>query len=175
MHAADEFWWYYCKTTYPKSFDSCSVLEVGSQNINGSVRIHFTNNIEYIGVDWVAGKDVDIVCLAHEMKFDHQFDTIISSNTLEHDPYWRKSLRVMVSYLKPTGMMFLSWGGPHTSVHRLECSPLGKFHPKSMKIIQDYLEKLGLTIVECISSEDFLKLYAVTLDDQGCINLVARR
>jgi SAM-dependent methyltransferase len=173
MHKGDEIWWEYCRDKYPKSFTNCSVIEIGSYDINGTVRKYFTNCPDYIGIDWREGPSVDIVVLAHEMRFDRQFDTIISSNTLEHDPYWNASLRVMCEYLKPGGMLLMSWGGPNSAKHREEHSPVGDYHPKSLDDVEGCITKYGLKIVESLSSKDFLKRVGSTENDQGVLNLVA--
>ena len=47
------------KKIYPEFFKNVKVLELGSRNINGTVRDVF-DNCEFIGVDWVVGKDVDV-------------------------------------------------------------------------------------------------------------------
>ena len=46
------------KTDYPKFFQSVSVLEVGSLDINGSLRDLF-QDCNYLGVDVATGKGVD--------------------------------------------------------------------------------------------------------------------
>ena len=55
----------FVKNKFPDYFDNKKVLEVGSLNINGSVRQFFTN-CDYIGLDVGEGKDVDIVCQGQE-------------------------------------------------------------------------------------------------------------
>lgn len=50
----------FLRESMPNYFNSKKALEIGSLNINGSVRTFFTN-CEYTGIDVAHGKDVDIV------------------------------------------------------------------------------------------------------------------
>src|SRR5215831_11662977 len=49
------------KNLFPDKFTNQDVLEIGSQNINGSIRELFTGG-NYLGIDLGCGKDVDLVC-----------------------------------------------------------------------------------------------------------------
>ena len=95
------------------------VLEVGSYNVNGSVRDHFHNFSSYTGVDFRPGPNVDEVCLAHDMDFDVKFDVVISSSMLEHDRHWRDSITNMESHLKDDVILLLSWGAANNDPHGL--------------------------------------------------------
>jgi len=46
---------------FPEQFSDKKVLEVGSLNINGSIRQFFTE-CDYLGIDVGPGVDVDLVC-----------------------------------------------------------------------------------------------------------------
>jgi len=156
MHLTCMKWLEHCRDEYPKHFNDCSVLEMGSLNINGSIRPYFTN-CEYIGVDWINGSTVDVVSLAHEVKFKKKFKTIISSSMLEHDPYWKKSLTNMVKLLAQDGGLFLSWGGIGNPPHCLEHSPTGTgFHPLKGSLVFDHLTKVGLYIHEFGHEDSFM-------------------
>lgn len=72
------------------------VLEVGSANVNGSVRPlieRFCSPVEYIGVDIQPDRGVEVV-LSVERIVDHfgpnSFDVVISTEMLEHVRDWRK-------------------------------------------------------------------------------------
>jgi hypothetical protein len=49
------------KNKKPEAFTGVEVLEVGSLNINGTVR-DFFDSTRYIGADVAEGRDVDVVC-----------------------------------------------------------------------------------------------------------------
>lgn len=68
-------------------FQDCKVLEIGSLNINGTVR-DFFQNCDYIGLDVAPGKDVDVVCQGQSYSVpDNSFDNVISCEAMEHNPY----------------------------------------------------------------------------------------
>lgn len=93
---------------HPFYFINSKVLEIGSLNINGSVRSLF-HQCNYMGVDVGAGKDVDIVCLGHKFNDpDGSYDTVISCETLEHDPYWSLTFRNMIRLCKPGGLVLMT-------------------------------------------------------------------
>lgn len=108
MHPAQKQWCEELKRTFPHYFSDKKVLEVGSLDVNGNNRYLF-ENCEYTGVDVIAGKNVDIVCIAHEFNAQPcSFDVVFSTNALEHDMYYPLTLRKMVELLKPCGLMFFS-------------------------------------------------------------------
>jgi len=76
------------KDRFPQHFKGVKVLEIGSLNINGTVRIFF-EDCTYIGVDLALGKDVDLISKGHELTFKNKsFDTVISCECFEHDKHW---------------------------------------------------------------------------------------
>lgn len=78
------------------------VLEVGSLNVNGTVRELFGS--DYIGVDMRDGPGVDMVAEAHKLPFeDESFDVVISTEMLEHDAQFWLSLPEMGRVLRPAG------------------------------------------------------------------------
>lgn len=87
-----------------------SVLEVGSQDVNGSVRPFFHK--EYIGVDIVEGRGVDICAPAHSLPFDDEtFDVVVTTEMLEHDHRFWDSMPEMARVLKPGGTFLLTTRG----------------------------------------------------------------
>jgi hypothetical protein len=73
---------------FPNFFTNVSVLEVGSLNINGTVR-DFFNSAQYVGVDVSDGPGVDIVAHGESLSFpDGSFDVVVSAECFEHNPQW---------------------------------------------------------------------------------------
>lgn len=107
MHKSQIEWCQTLKRTYPSQFIKKRVLDVGSLNVNGTNRILF-KKCEYIGVDVIEGKGVDVVSIAHEYEPDKPFDVVLSTNALEHDIHYKKTLKKMVDVLKPGGFIFIS-------------------------------------------------------------------
>lgn len=86
------------------------VLEIGSLDVNGNINYLFNEDkCEITGLDVIKGKNVSIICIAHEYNEpDESFDVISSLNSLEHDKYWKLTLENMVRLLKPMGFIFIS-------------------------------------------------------------------
>lgn len=97
------------KGKYPEFFRGRGVLDVGSRDINGSIRGMF-DDCTFIGIDAVDGIGVDIVSLAHEFmpQAKEVFDVVASAEMLEHDPHWRSSLHTMYRLLKRGGLLAYS-------------------------------------------------------------------
>ena len=52
------------------------VLEIGSYDVNGSVRSNFKHVQEYVGVDLIPGPSVDVVSKGHLYVSDHKLSLI---------------------------------------------------------------------------------------------------
>lgn len=121
----------YCqkiKARFPEYFQNRMVLDVGSQDINGNNKYLF-KNCNYLGLDIGPGKNVDIVCHIHCYPDDvlwnnkqpfplpGQFDSIISTEMLEHDQYWYYSLQAMHDLLRPGGFLLVTAAGRNRPEH----------------------------------------------------------
>jgi len=107
------------KKKYPNHFKKKRVLDVGSLDINGNNRYLF-KNCHYLGLDIVAGNNVDIVCHVHELIYDNPlpiFNTIICTEMLEHDKHWKKSLTAMYLLLKKGGLLLITAAGINRPEH----------------------------------------------------------
>lgn len=88
----------------PDYFVEKKVLEVGSWDVNGSVRDLF-KNCDYLGVDVAEGPGVDLVCRGEAIQLpDSTFDVTISCECFEHNPAWKETFSNMVRMLKPGGL-----------------------------------------------------------------------
>lgn len=103
-------------------FTGQAVLEVGSMNINGSVRSLFTGVSGYTGIDIREGPGVDFIMNAHEIRFpDESFGLVICLEMLEHDDEFWLSMKEMGRVLKHGGILMLTARGngflPHEFPH----------------------------------------------------------
>ena len=98
------------------------IIEVGSMNVNGSLRGHvesFTPST-YVGVDFIAGLGVDVVCDANDLvkRFgNNSFDVVISTEMLEHAENWRAAVYAIKHVLVPSGLLLLTARGPGFPLH----------------------------------------------------------
>lgn len=174
MHDLNRRFWMMCVEKYHRYFHNCPrVLEVGSLDVNGTLRDYCEGIETYIGVDWRPGPCVDVVSLAHDMKFAEPFNSVVSASMLEHDPYWYKSIPNMVNMMRDDGILVLSWGGADNKPHCFEAAPDGKFHALPAGNVTRLLEKLGMYIHEFRYESSFAKDTDTVKQPMGCIGLVA--
>jgi len=97
---------------FPGYFINAKVLDAGSFDVNGNNRCLFRGrSYEYIGVDVAPGKNVDLVSRIDALTYpDGFFDTIICTEMLEHDMYWKLSIKNMLRMLKSGGLMLITCG-----------------------------------------------------------------
>ena len=85
-------------------FHDVKVLEVGSNEPQGTTR-GFFHNCEYLGVDRIAGPNVDLVSDINSCDFaEGSFDTVIVNSVFEHDAEWRTTLSNCIKWLKERGI-----------------------------------------------------------------------
>jgi len=96
------------KSLHLNFFKTKSVLEIGSLNINGTIRDFFTN-CNYVGVDVGEGKDVDVVCPGQDYDApDKFFDVVCSTECFEHNPHWLETFNNMIRMCKDGGLIFFT-------------------------------------------------------------------
>lgn len=94
------------KKQFTNHFCCTSVVEMGSLNINGTVRILFEQPTQYVGIDLGEGKDVDVVCKGEEYDApDESFDVAISAECFEHNPQWAETFENMHRLTKKGGLV----------------------------------------------------------------------
>lgn len=102
----------YCKSVrnkFPEYFKDVLILDIGSLDINGNNRYLFDSSSLYIGVDVALGPNVDFAILGHELAVpDETFDVVISTECLEHDRYWQRTLQNAIRMLRPGGMLLMT-------------------------------------------------------------------
>lgn len=84
------------------------LLEIGSLDVNGSVRRHFPRACPYVGIDLAPGPGVDVVASGHDFGRDASFATVITTECLEHDRGWRTTLANIERVLRPGGALVLT-------------------------------------------------------------------
>lgn len=116
-HPAQQAFCEKVKELLPEFFRWRHVLDIGSLDINGSNKSLF-KNCSYVGIDVGPGKNVDIVCPAHQLEFtDQSFDVIVSTECFEHDQFYEKSLQKAAALLAQGGLFFFSCAGFSRAEH----------------------------------------------------------
>lgn len=87
-------------------FHGGRVLEVGSLNLNGTVRDFFSRPTEYIGIDLEPGPGVDIVAQGQDFDYpDGYFDVTVSAECFEHNPFWKETFLNMYRMTRDGGLL----------------------------------------------------------------------
>ncbi len=96
------------KGTYGEYFVNSKVLEVGSLNINGTVRQFFDSPSLYVGIDIGEGPGVDVVCEGQNYDTPERFDCVISCECMEHNPEWKDTFANMIRLCRPGGIVIMT-------------------------------------------------------------------
>jgi SAM-dependent methyltransferase len=118
-------------------------LEVGSLDVNGSVRSLFAG--DYIGIDMRDGPGVDIVGLASDLPFrDAAFEVVVTTETFEHDPSFWRSLDEIRRVLVRGGHLLITTRGNGFGEH-FEPNDYFRFMPNARGLL---LDLAGCDLVE---------------------------
>jgi SAM-dependent methyltransferase len=92
------------------------VLEIGSRNVNGSVRGLFSSG-RYLGLDVMPGPGVDVVANGAEFVPDGQPDVVVCCEVLEHADAAPTIVSHALSLLRSGGVLLLTAAGPERAPH----------------------------------------------------------
>lgn len=129
--------------TYLPQTPAPVVVEIGSQNVNGSLREVCPKYVRYLGVDFMAGNGVDIILEdPYQLPFDdNSVDIVVSSSCFEHaEMFWLLFLEV-IRILKPHGVFYLN-APSNGSFHRypVDC---WRFYPDSGRALVNWANRNG--------------------------------
>lgn len=89
-----------------------TVCEVGSYNVNGTVRAGIESHgpASYLGVDISEGPGVDLVANVEDLpaQFPDGFDLVVSTEMLEHVDSWKAAIKALVQLVAPGGALVVS-------------------------------------------------------------------
>ena len=140
------------KNKFPKYFIDSKVLEIGSLNINGTIRVFF-KNCNYVGVDVGEGKCVDVICEGQKLDYlDNTFDTTASCECFEHNPFWLETFINMHRMTKEDGLLFFTCATTGRKEHGTKkfnkfASPLTEWEYYKNLEEKDFLEKVDINLM----------------------------
>ena len=139
-------------SAYLQGKTGLKIVEIGSQDVNGSLKSVAPVNNDYIGVDFVEGKGVDIILSdPYVLPFeDSSIDVIVSSSCYEHSEFFWLSFNEALRILKPTGLLYIN-APSNGSYHRypVDC---WRFYPDSGVALEKWANISGY---ECALLESF--------------------
>ena len=139
--------------TYLKNTKDLTIVDIGSQDVNGSLRSVAPQNNKYIGVDFVEAKGVDVVITdPYSLPFeDESVDAVVSSSCFEHSEFFWLLFNEALRILKPTGLLYINVPS-NGSFHRypVDC---WRFYPDSGVALQNWGKRSGYN---CALLESFV-------------------
>ena len=170
---------------YTKELTNFTVVEVGSQNVNGALRDHRPQNCSaYVGLDFSEGVGVDIV-LTDQYKFPLEnecCDVLISSSVFEHSEMFWISFLEALRVLRSDGLMYCNVPSNWEMFHRhpVDC---WRFFPDAAKGLQTWgrYNGINVTVLETFITPakgvygDASDWVAVFLKDESYINKYPNR
>lgn len=131
---------------YGKHFSSeekVRVVEIGSQDVNGSLKDVCPPRFEYVGVDFAVARNVDVVLTdPYSLPFENEsVDIVVTSSCLEHsEMFWLVILEIF-RILKPHGLFYANTPSRGT-YHRypVDC---WRFYPDSGMALSKWARRNG--------------------------------
>ena len=156
----------FIKEMLPWYFNEKKVLEIGSLNINGSIR-RFFNQCSYVGIDVSEGKDVDVVSNGEDFSERADFfDVVISCECMEHNPGYEKTFLNMIRLLSAQGLMVMTcatYGRPQHGTTASEPSS----SPLTVMLGQEYYKNLVRNDFEFVVFDRIFSDYFFVTDYSG--------
>lgn len=141
-----------------------TVVEIGSRNINGSIRPHFPG-ATWTGLDLIAGPAVDVVCDALDYEPPQKVDLVVCAEVLEHCMTWDSLIFHAASWLKPGGKILITCAGPgrdpHSAIDGGQLHPDEHYGNVSQTELIEELRFAGLTDIEVSGNEYWMDTYAI--------------
>lgn len=132
------------------------VVEIGSRDINGSIRSLFAETSVYVGLDLYPGPGVDWVGDARDYG-DGQtafVDCVVCCEVLEHSPTWPGLMRHAASWLAIGGILIVTCAAPgrrdHSAIDGGRLQPGEHYQNVPAIRVADVLTGAGLDVVEAI-------------------------
>lgn len=117
MHQQARDFTLYAKQVCPSFFTGVKCLDAGGGDINGNNSFLFENS-EYHCNDVHKAPNVTVVCRTAELPFnDGHFDTVVSTESFEHDPEYKESLSAITRKLRPGGLFVFTCASTGRAEH----------------------------------------------------------
>lgn len=152
-----------------------TIVDVGAQSVNGSLRDACPPGARYLGVDFAAGEGVDIVLDdPYQLPFESSsVDVVVSSSCFEHIEFFWLMFNEILRVLKPSGIFYMN-APSNGEFHRypVDC---WRFYPDSGQALVNWGTRTGYrpVLLESFTTRQRLDVWndyvAVFLKDQSRI------
>ncbi len=143
-----------------------SVLEIGSRDINGSVRCHFPG-ASWTGLDLYPGPSVDIVTNALDYMPESLADMIVCCEVFEHAANWAEIITHAATWLRPAGRILITCAGPgrdpHSAIDGGELHPDEHYANISQDQMAEELHYAGFIQIDVSGNEHWRDTYATAI------------
>lgn len=128
-----------------------NVLDVGSYEVNGSVRACLPPGARVVGLDSRAGPGVDVVGDASEYTVwgGGQFDMVVCAEVLEHARAYDAIVKNCLYWLRTDGILLVTCAGPGRAPHGVDGGELaqGEFYGGvTERQLRHYLDGCALAL-----------------------------
>jgi len=120
------------------------IVDIGAQDVNGSLKEVVPEGCEYLGVDFVPGPGVDVILDdPYHLPFeDNSLDVILSSSVFEHSEFFWLLFLEILRVLKPEGLFYLSV--PSNGVFHRYPVDCWRFYPDSGVALANWAKRNGV-------------------------------
>jgi ubiquinone/menaquinone biosynthesis C-methylase UbiE len=135
------FYTKYCAT----NIETKTVLDIGSLDVNGTMKPIFQSAYKYIGLDQCKGRNVNMISSSHNIPLsDDSVDIIISSSCFEHDNMFWITFKEMCRLIKNGGYIYIN--APSNGPYHAYPVDNWRFYADSWKALKDWANHLGYDI-----------------------------
>lgn len=133
--------------TYTKRLTAPVIVDLGSLDVNGSLKSVAPTSCKYIGVDCIPGKGVDVILEdPYKLPFaDNSTDVVACSSVFEHSEFFWVLFLEILRILKPTGLLYLNVPS-NGEFHRypVDC---WRFYPDSGVALSRWAQRNGFPAI----------------------------
>jgi len=144
--------------------DEITVIEIGSRDINGSIREHFPGAY-WLGLDLHPGPCVDVVCDAMQFVPGKPVDLVVCCEVFEHVKEWPDIIARTYSWISPGGRILITAAGPdrepHSAIDGGELRPGEHYENLTEDRLAEELHFAGFDQIETSGNEYWRDVYAV--------------
>lgn len=138
------------------------ILEIGSYNVNGTIRKHFRSATSYVGLDARPGPGVDVVADVESYHSIERLDlldafaVVVCTEMLEHTPRPWRAVVNMAGCLVRGGRLLLTTRAPGFGLHDHPCD----YYRFTRPAIEILLGDAGLDEIETFDDPEYPGVFA---------------